>query len=171
MSEIPVYAQTDDLRSLVGTAVVQDDGLLLITLAGGSQLVADLSEQVGGISVDEGFQYRRVAPDGRPVLSATFDTPPEVDEGYSVQARLTGPWRPWVPNAQTLPTDHVVQFRPDGFTIQHPLHERLAGNLWDCRVHQYMSEHQPPDTLLGLHSFTWAPDGSPALTPLQGESQ
>ena len=27
---------------------------------------------------------------------------------------------------------HLIELRPDGWTIQHPLHERLEGSLFDC---------------------------------------
>lgn len=162
MTEIPVYI--DNVQVTTGT--IDSSGSLVVVLPTGSRLVADLTgATIDDVSITEGFEYRRVRPDGRPVLGATFDSPPTVDDGYTVDARLSGPWRPYLPGAQILPTDHVVEFRDGGFTIQHPLHERLGGALWDCRVHQYMSEHQPPPDLVGLYVFTWAPDGSPVLTP------
>jgi hypothetical protein len=33
-------------------------------------------------------------------------------------------------------TEHVVTFQAVGFTIQHPLRERLDGELEECEVHQ-----------------------------------
>ena len=35
-------------------------------------------------------------------------------------------------------TDHVVQFRRDGFDIRHPLRERLDGDLFVCTLHNYL---------------------------------
>lgn len=31
--------------------------------------------------------------------------------------------------------DHVIQFANEGWTISHPLSERLNGSLFDCKVH------------------------------------
>lgn len=33
-------------------------------------------------------------------------------------------------------TEHVVTIREDGFTVEHPLRERLDGALHECKLHQ-----------------------------------
>lgn len=37
---------------------------------------------------------------------------------------------------QDLETEHVITIREDGFTVQHPLRERLDGALHECELHQ-----------------------------------
>lgn len=46
---------------------------------------------------------------------------------------------------------HLVRFEGEGYTIQHPLRERAAGNLFDCKLHLWLS-----DTFYGRGS-EWAP--------------
>lgn len=33
-------------------------------------------------------------------------------------------------------TEHIVTIREDGFTVQHPLRERLDDDLHECELHQ-----------------------------------
>ncbi|GAA3730255.1 hypothetical protein GCM10022239_03560 [Leifsonia bigeumensis] len=40
------------------------------------------------------WEYRRVAPDGRPVIEWTFESMPLLDEGWSAQRRSLGQWVP-----------------------------------------------------------------------------
>ncbi|AGT12956.1 hypothetical protein KAYACHO_52 [Mycobacterium phage KayaCho] len=37
-------------------------------------------------------------------------------------------------------TDHIVALSRDGFTLQHPLRERLDGGLFQCDVHTKIAE-------------------------------
>ncbi|WP_416976692.1 DUF6085 family protein [Streptomyces sp. T028] len=41
-------------------------------------------------------------------------------------------------------TEHVVQFDPDGFTIRHPLRERLDDDLMRCELHQFCTSLPGP---------------------------
>ncbi|MFF0597886.1 DUF6085 family protein [Streptomyces antibioticus] len=42
-------------------------------------------------------------------------------------------------------TEHIVQFDPDGFTIRHPLRERLDDALMHCELHRFcVSRSGPP---------------------------
>jgi hypothetical protein len=45
-------------------------------------------------AVEDGFEYRRVAPGGR-VWFPTFDEPPLLDEGFTMQRRAVGEWHPY----------------------------------------------------------------------------
>lgn len=54
---------------------------------------------------------------------------------------------------------HAVEFRDDGWTVQHPLHERLDGTLFDCRV-GFGHLAEPPE----LGRFWIEADGS--LAPM-----
>lgn len=36
-------------------------------------------------------------------------------------------------------TEHVVELGEDGFTIKHPLHERLDDVLMTCELHQHIA--------------------------------
>jgi hypothetical protein len=61
-------------------------------------------------------------------------------------------------------TNHVATFHAVGFTIRHPLHERLAGGLESCALYEYcaaMTNPPPPgryrvdrDPVEGGWSFT-----------------
>lgn len=43
-------------------------------------------------------------------------------------------------------TEHIVQFDPDGFTIRHPLRERLDDALMRCELHHFCASLPgPPD--------------------------
>lgn len=41
-------------------------------------------------------------------------------------------------------TEHVVDIDADGFTIKHPLCERLDDHLFDCGLHPYMASWTGP---------------------------
>jgi hypothetical protein len=43
-------------------------------------------------------EYRRVMPDGRPRLGATFEQVPELDEGWTAEFRELGPWHAVTPS-------------------------------------------------------------------------
>jgi len=36
-------------------------------------------------------------------------------------------------------TEHVVDFQADGYTVQHPLRERILGHLFDCPLFEQLS--------------------------------
>jgi len=48
-------------------------------------------------------------------------------------------------------TEHVVTLRDDGFTVEHPLRERLDGALHDCRLHQDLQAASGPPTKPGRY--------------------
>lgn len=65
-------------------------------------------------------------------------------------------------------TEHIVWIRDDGYTVRHPLRERLADQLLTCKVDEYMAElpRAPlaPGKYLLCDSVPWAwsrlnPDG------------
>lgn len=39
--------------------------------------------------------------------------------------------------------DHIVQANGETFTLQHPLTERLTGDLFDCDVHAHIAAGEP----------------------------
>lgn len=39
-------------------------------------------------------------------------------------------------------TEHIVSFTKDGFTVKHPLRERLDDGLLTCDLHAYLCERQ-----------------------------
>lgn len=47
-------------------------------------------------------------------------------------------------------TGHIVNYRPDGYTLQHPLTERLDGTLFDCDLDQHIQALDGPPAL-GYH--------------------
>lgn len=53
-------------------------------------------------------------------------------------------------------TEHVVEFTLSGFSILHPLKERLetetsGDQLWDCRLHLYVESLSGPPTKPGRY--------------------
>lgn len=49
-------------------------------------------------------------------------------------------------------TGHVVRFRTDGFTVRHPLWERLGKELFDCVLHQVCASlERPPNNQPGTY--------------------
>lgn len=52
-------------------------------------------------------------------------------------------------------TGHVVQFDPDGFTIRHPLRERLDDHLMHCDLHRFCAGLPgPPSDGCGRYEAT-----------------
>lgn len=41
-------------------------------------------------------------------------------------------------------TEHIVVFDEHGFTIQHPLRERLDAELFTCGLHEHLRAHDGP---------------------------
>ena len=39
--------------------------------------------------------------------------------------------------------DHIVRAAGDTFTLQHPLAERLTGDLFDCEIHAHIAAGEP----------------------------
>lgn len=58
-------------------------------------------------------------------------------------------------------TEHIVQFDPVGFTIRHPLRERLDDDLMQCELHRYCSRLDgPPRDGTGRYQATTVGPGS-----------
>jgi hypothetical protein len=51
-------------------------------------------------------------------------------------------------------TEHIVTIRDDGFTVEHPLRERLDGALHECRLHQDFSAAGGPPKRPGCYRVT-----------------
>lgn len=51
-------------------------------------------------------------------------------------------------------TEHVVQVLEDRFTIQHPLRERVEGDLFVCKVHLLMQGMDGPPDEPGMYRVT-----------------
>lgn len=66
-------------------------------------------------------------------------------------------------------TEHVMEFTETGFTVRHPLRERLDGDLFLCPVHAMHAEMPKPEQIVedGQYRVTerkgshWAPGVSP----------
>ncbi|MFJ8348961.1 DUF6085 family protein [Streptomyces sp. NPDC094153] len=57
-------------------------------------------------------------------------------------------------------TEHIVQFDPAGFTIRHPLRERLDDDLMRCALHRSIAELLgPPNGEPGRYRATRGPGG------------
>jgi len=48
-------------------------------------------------------------------------------------------------------TEHIVQLGESTFTVQHPLRERLNGDLWGCRLHQHLGRSSGPPAIPGRY--------------------
>ena len=48
-------------------------------------------------------------------------------------------------------TEHIVSFTKTGFTVKHPLRERLNDALLSCALHRYVSELPGPPTMPGVY--------------------
>lgn len=48
-------------------------------------------------------------------------------------------------------TEHIVQFDDDGFTIRHPLRERLDDELMRCDLHQHCARLPGPPSVVGRY--------------------
>jgi hypothetical protein len=44
-------------------------------------------------------------------------------------------------------TEHIVRLDADGWTVRHPLRERLGDALMACRIHDYLREIDQPEEL------------------------
>jgi len=53
-------------------------------------------------------------------------------------------------------TEHIVVFGEEGFTVQHPLREHL-GDLFDCRVFEFLKTRLRPETKIGRYRVKPAP--------------
>lgn len=51
---------------------------------------------------------------------------------------------------------HVIDLRDDGWTISHPLRERLNGTLFDCEITKEVFD---PGGLRGRYELIWDEDG------------
>lgn len=60
-------------------------------------------------------------------------------------------------------TDHIVEFGADGFSVQHPLAERLDGDLFTCTLHEQLGALDGPPAAPGRYRVT-----SPLGGPLDG---
>lgn len=48
-------------------------------------------------------------------------------------------------------TEHIIIFDSRGFTVQHPLRERLDGELFGCSVHQQIRDNPESQGRLGRY--------------------
>lgn len=48
-------------------------------------------------------------------------------------------------------TEHIVVFGPEGFDIQHPLRERIGGELFKCGLHQFCANLDGPPVKTGRY--------------------
>jgi hypothetical protein len=48
-------------------------------------------------------------------------------------------------------TEHIVVVGEEGFSIQHPLRERLDGELFDCGLHEHMRSLPGPPAQPGRY--------------------
>jgi hypothetical protein len=58
----------------------------------------------------------------------------------------------------------IVQIDGDGFSILHPLRERLDGGLFDCPVNKALAAMAEPPALPGRYRATIGEDGIVDLT-------
>lgn len=54
--------------------------------------------------------------------------------------------------------DHIVQADGETFTMQHPLTERLTGDLFDCEVHAHIAAGEPLEK--GRYKAVWSDESS-----------
>ena len=54
----------------------------------------------------------------------------------------------------TEETEHIVVFDDDRFSIQHPLRERIEGELFDCGLHKHLSSLNGPPVVPGRYRAT-----------------
>jgi hypothetical protein len=52
-------------------------------------------------------------------------------------------------------TEHIVVLRDNDFTIQHPMRERLAGELFECGLHGYLGNLGGPPRVPGRYRVMW----------------
>jgi len=63
-------------------------------------------------------------------------------------------------------TDHVVVLDEQTFAIQHPLRERLRGELFDCGLHTYLRSLDGPPGQPGRYRVQWRPPAPLEWIPL-----
>lgn len=56
-------------------------------------------------------------------------------------------------------TQHIVVLEQDTFSIQHPLRERLNGDLFDCGLHAWIVALDGPPRTPGRYRVTQDPNG------------
>lgn len=61
-------------------------------------------------------------------------------------------------------TEHILVVREGRFTLQHPIIERLRGDLFECHMHKLLSDQKtaPHDGRYYVSQDEW--DGSPVFT-------
>jgi Family of unknown function (DUF6085) len=74
------------------------------------------------------------------------------DGGYITCSHIPCPDRAAVSTLlEDSETQHIVVFDEDGFTIRHPLRERLSDELLSCRLHNYCASLDGPPRQLGRY--------------------
>jgi Family of unknown function (DUF6085) len=68
-------------------------------------------------------------------------------------------------------TRDVVQIDEDGFSILHPLRERLGNGLLDCPVNRALLAMPGPPALPGRYRATLGEDGTLDLTAMEDAGQ
>jgi hypothetical protein len=56
-------------------------------------------------------------------------------------------------------TEHIVEFTEVGFSVQHPLRERLDGDLFHCPLHSYIKALSGPPARPGRYRAVLHGDG------------
>lgn len=65
----------------------------------------------------------------------------------------------------------LLRIEEDGFSLLHPLRERLAGGLFDCPVGKALCAMDGPPALPGRYWARMGEDGILDLTVIEGEKQ
>lgn len=52
-------------------------------------------------------------------------------------------------------TEHIVVVEPDTFSVQHPLRERLNGDLFTCGLHAWLTDQDGPPRKPGRYRVKW----------------
>ncbi len=63
-------------------------------------------------------------------------------------------------------TRHVAKIEATGFTIEHPVKERLDGGLFECNLHAHIRQSDGPPVEPGYY-FCWLEDGEVKWEPTQ----
>ena len=58
---------------------------------------------------------------------------------------------------------HIVKIEASSFSVQHPLVERLGGELFDCGLHQWLSSLGGPPHVPGTYQVIGVPDWARAV--------
>jgi hypothetical protein len=66
-------------------------------------------------------------------------------------------------------TEHIADFGPDTFSLQHPLRERLEGSLFDCDLHERLSAAGCAPHPPGRYRVTYV-DNLWGFEPIDGEA-